>query len=189
MIMDSISNASRPDVVLVESTPRPTPKPTRVAFADVLSAGASGVVQGAEVAMSKIPGSPVTAAAVRGSPNATPMLVSNGSPVSTTPEGPMALSGAPSLSFGNGASTGLSGLGAPTTGTGVSLGGISLGGASSTDPSSGIEGAMQQSASLNLYYLQLQQQEDAQNRVFTAQSNILKTEHDSAKNAIGNIHS
>jgi hypothetical protein len=47
---------------------------------------------------------------------------------------------------------------------------------------------MQQNAELSLYYLQIQQQEDAQNRTFTAMSNILKTEHDSAKAAINNIH-
>jgi hypothetical protein len=185
--MDSISTASRSDVVLVESTPRPTPTPTRVAFADVLSAGASNVVQGAEVAMSKIPGSPVTAAAVRGGQAASPALISNGSAMTSSAEGPSPIAGSPSLSIGGSPSAGVS-LGMSGT-TGSSLGGVSLGGTSSTDSSSSIESAMQQSAALNIYYLQLQQQEDAQNRVFTAQSNILKTEHDGAKNAIGNIHS
>jgi len=48
---------------------------------------------------------------------------------------------------------------------------------------------LQQSSQLNLYYLHVQQELDAQNRSFTALSNVLKTEHDSAKAAIQNIHS
>jgi hypothetical protein len=37
--------------------------------------------------------------------------------------------------------------------------------------------------------LQVQEEVDSQNRSFTALSNVIKTEHDSAKAAIQNIHS
>jgi hypothetical protein len=166
--MDSrITNVTRPDVVMIESTPRPTPKPARVAFKEVLAAGATSLVQGAEIALSKLPGSPITAAAVRGSPSPSPMTVTSAMgtpPVSAVAEGPGA--------------------------TAAPGGGVNVGVPGATDASSGgIEAAMQQQAELSLYYLQIQQQEDAQNRSFTAMSNILKTEHDSAKAAINNIHS
>jgi hypothetical protein len=50
-----------------------------------------------------------------------------------------------------------------------------------------IEGSLQQSQDLNLYYLQIQETVNAQNRSFTALSNVLKAEHDTVKTAIGNI--
>ena len=41
--------------------------------------------------------------------------------------------------------------------------------------------------SFNLQYLQLQSQMQNENRSYTAISNIMKTKHDTAKNAIGNV--
>jgi len=41
--------------------------------------------------------------------------------------------------------------------------------------------------SFNLQYLQLQQTMQQQNRQFTLVSNVMKTKHDTAKNAINNI--
>jgi hypothetical protein len=41
--------------------------------------------------------------------------------------------------------------------------------------------------SFNLQYLQLQSQMQAENRAYTAVSNIMKTKHDTAKNSISNI--
>jgi len=41
--------------------------------------------------------------------------------------------------------------------------------------------------SFNMQYLQLQNQLQAENRKFTLMSNIMKTRHDTAKNAISNI--
>jgi hypothetical protein len=181
-MVDALSKptAVRPDVVLTESTPRPTPAPARVAFADVLAAGASGLAQGAQTALSAIPGSAVSAAAVRGGGSSgqpmTTMSAPVGAPANLSPEGPGA---APTGALG---ALGISGT--PSAG----VGGVGVGGAGS-DPSSGINTAVQQSANLNIYFLQLQMEVDAQNRAYTAQSNILKAEHDGAKNAIGNIHS
>jgi hypothetical protein len=163
----SISNAARPDVVTVESQPRPTPTPLRLSFGQVLAAGAGGLVQGAELVASKLPLSPLAAAAVRGPATVGPTAVDSLS-LSTPAEGPVGgLSGASAAALVNG------GLGTPGAGgSGTS-----------------IDASLQQSAQLNLYYLQVQEQVDAQNRSFTALSNVLKTEHDSAKAAIQNIHS
>jgi hypothetical protein len=52
----------------------------------------------------------------------------------------------------------------------------------------GIQASLMQSQQMNLYFIQVQQQVDAQNRTFTTLSNVLKTENDTVKNAIGNIH-
>jgi hypothetical protein len=171
--MDSrISAAARPDIVMIESTPRPTPSPERVSFSQVLSAGANGLVQGAELVANSLPGSPVTAAAVRGggsvsAPNAASALT-------LSPEGPASIASA-STTISGGLATG-----------GTMTGGTSVGPA---DPSSSIDASLQQSAQMNLYYLQVQEEVDSQNRSFTALSNVIKTEHDSAKAAIQNIHS
>jgi len=183
--MDARISGVNPNVVMVESTPRPTPAPARVSFGDVLAAGAASLVNGAEVAMSRLPGSPVTATAVRGGAPGGPMSVMN------APEGPGAGVGMGGGGLVMGAGVGaVGGVGPVGSGIGVNVGGVNVGvGTAGADPTGGIEGALQQSAQLNLYYLQIQQVEDAQNRAFTAESNILKTEHDTAKNAIGNIHS
>jgi hypothetical protein len=51
----------------------------------------------------------------------------------------------------------------------------------------GIESSLAQSQEMNLYFLQVQQEMNVQNQQFSAVSNVLKTEHDTVKNAIGNI--
>jgi len=168
--MDSrIANAARPDVVLSETMPRPTPTPVRVSFSQVLSAGMNGIVQGAELAASTLPGSPLAAAAVRGGMTtlSSPIAAVTGSGVNTTAEGPGGVA-AP------GVSVGVAGTSTP---------------AATADPTGSIDASLQQSAQMNLYYLEIQQQVDSQNRTFTTLSNVMKTEHDSAKSAIGNIHS
>jgi len=50
-----------------------------------------------------------------------------------------------------------------------------------------IEHALAQSQDFNLYFLQLQEQIAAENRAYTAMSNVLKARHDTVKNAIGNL--
>jgi hypothetical protein len=52
---------------------------------------------------------------------------------------------------------------------------------------SSVEGTLAQSQEFNLYYLQLQEQLAAENRAYSAMSNVLKARHDTVKNAIGNI--
>ena len=50
-----------------------------------------------------------------------------------------------------------------------------------------LESSLQQSQEMNLYYLQIQEAVNAQNRSFSTLSNVLKAEHDTVKTAIGNI--
>jgi hypothetical protein len=174
---------SRADVVAVQTQPRPTATPVRVQFADVLAGGAQALVRGAQAAVSAIPGAPLAAVAVRG--GGTTMAVgatgtglsglgsfrSVASAVTVgTPEGPGGATGG----------TGLAGVGAM---------GVGPGGASTGTPSDGgIESTMAQSEQMNLYYLQVQEEVNAQNRTYTALSNVLEVEHSTAKSAIGNIH-
>jgi hypothetical protein len=164
-----IANAAHPDIVMIESMPRPTPTPTRVSFSQIMAAGVNGLVQGAELAAGRLPGSPMTAAAIRGGMTAmsAPVGGVGGTTMNVTAEGP-------------------GGVGAATVNIGA--GGAGIGG-TSPDTTGSIDASLQQSAQMNLYYLEVQQQVDAQNRTFTALSNVLKTEHDSAKSAIANIHS
>ena len=163
----------RADVVAVQTQPRPTATPVRVQFADVLAGGAQALVRGAQAAVNAIPGAPLAAVAVRGSsPGAS--LAGLGSvrsavssvAVGTSPEGP--------------GGTTVAGVGA----TSVGLGGTPAGGTSD----GGLESTMAQSEQMNLYYLQVQEEVNAQNRTYTALSNVLEVEHSTAKSAIGNIH-
>ncbi len=164
--MDNRIPPFRPDVVAVQSAPRPTPASPNVNFSAVLARGARGVVAGAEAALNVLPGGPLLAVAIRGAGGglSTPMMggAGHGHGGANSAEGPGA--------------TGSSGTGAPVTGGGT--GGPSDG---------GIESSLQQSQEMNMYYLQIQEQVNAQNRTFSALSNVMKAEHDTVKTAIGNI--
>ncbi len=166
--MDNRIPPFRPDVVGVQSAPRPTPKPIRVNFGEVLARGAQTLVAGAEAAMNVLPGGPLVATALRGGasgfiggPTQTMSGAGNMGAGASAPEGPMA--------------------------SGLDGGGSAAGGATGTGADGGIQGSLQQAQEMNLYYLQIQQQVDAQNRTFTTLSNVMKAEHDTVKNAIGNI--
>ncbi len=167
--MDNRILPIRADVVSVQTAPRPTPIPARVQFSDVLAGGAQALVNGAQAAMNSLPGSPLAAVAVRaGSSGATGTTAldlasvrSSASSVSvgTTPEGPGGTTPSSALTSGtSGASDG------------------------------SLETSMAQAQQQNLYYLQVQEEVNAQNRTFTALSNVLEVEHSTAKSAIGNIH-
>lgn len=176
--MDSPILSLRPDVVGVQTAPRPTATPVRVHFSEVLAGSAQALVRGAQAAVRALPGSPLAAVAVRGAASGMPSAWMSPSHTSTAsvsvgamPEGP----GGGALGNGIGAVVGV-------TGTGVS--GNAAPGAS--DPN--IEGSLAQAQEMNLYYLQVQEEVNAQNRTFTALSNVLEVEHNTAKSAIGNIH-
>ncbi len=164
----------RSDVVTVPSAARPTPSPVRVSFGDILAKGASTLVQGAEAAMDVLPGGPLVAAALRGSTGisntSTPMMSSGlglGSHTSAvTAEGPSAIGGS---SVGGG-------FGGTGTGTGTGTSGT---------PS--MDQSLQQSQEQNLYFLQIQQEVNQQSQTFTTLSNVMKSEADTIKNAIGNL--
>lgn len=168
--MDNTIPAFRPDVVALQTAPRPTVTPVRVQFSEVLSGvlsgGARALMQGAQAAVRALPGAPLFAAAVRGGGLAlsgAPGASTVGRPVGTTPEGPSAVGAGSAMS--------------PLVGTG----GGAIGDGS-------IEGSLAQSQQMNLYYLQVQEQVNSENRTFTLLSNVLEVEHSTAKSAIGNIH-
>lgn len=157
--MEPRSLSPRSDVHVATTAPRVTPTPPRAGkFAEVLG---RGVVRSAETAMRSLPGGPLMAVAVRGGTGPSMPLMSNRGSGMAGPEGPVA-----------GASTSMSATGVP--------------GAAPNEASS-IESAMQQSQDMNLYFLEIQERVNAQNRSFTTISNLLKAEHDTVKTAIGNI--
>jgi hypothetical protein len=149
------------------TAPRVTPAPAHP-FQQVMYAGSAAIVNGAEAAVTHLPGGGILAAAMR--PGASNAAFSLSSPVSASannrPEGP----------------TGTAGAG--TAGLATSTGGNS-GAPGSADPS--IEQVMSQDADQNMYYLKLQEQMSAESRTYSAISNVLKARHDTMKNAIGNI--
>jgi len=61
----------------------------------------------------------------------------------------------------------------------------SPGAGTSNDPS--LEGMLDQNADKNLYYIGLQERISAENRMYTAYSNVLRVRHETMKNAIGNF--
>lgn len=155
----SIGVDGPPTGVLATATaPRVTPAPARP-FQQVLSAGSAAIVNGAEAAMSRLPGGPVLAAAMRPSSSTVPLSTSA---ALVRPEGPTGTATA--------TGTGVPGL---TSSTG------------SGDPS--MDQMMTQDADQNLYYLKLQEQMSEESRSYSAISNVLKARHDTMKNAIGNI--
>jgi hypothetical protein len=83
---------------------------------------------------------------------------------------------------------GISGYGsaAGPVGGGMSAEGPGAGG-STGNAGSGIDGALAKGQEDNMYYLNLQMQMQQQNQQFSTLSNVIKAEHDTAKNAIGNI--
>jgi hypothetical protein len=157
--METRNLSARSDVHVATTAARVTPTPPRAGkFAEVLG---KSVVRSAETAMRSLPGAPLMAVAVRGGAAPVPM----GRTGMSGPEGPVA-----------GASMSASGVGG--------VGGVPGG---APGEAAGIESSLQQSQDMNLYFLQIQEAVNAQNRSFTALSNVLKAQHDTVKTAIGNI--
>jgi hypothetical protein len=143
------------------SAPRVTAPPGQP-FKAMMSAGASTVLSGAEQAMTRLPGGPILAAALRPAASAGPAAYAGGGAVaagSITPEG--------------------------TAGTAGAAGPGSAGASGAAD--GGIESALSQSANQNLYFIEIQERISAESRSYSAISNVLKARHDTVKNAIGNI--
>ena len=172
--MDRLSLVTpRNDLSPEPTTARPTPR-SGVAFKDVVGRGAASLAQEARSMVTRLPGGPVLAAAVRGvpttlsGPGASPQVGSSSSALNLAPT--------------HGVSTTRPGaVSTPAEGPGAPAG---------TDPSGagpGLEGALAQSQDMNLYYLQIQEAMASENRAYSASSNVLKARHDTVKNAIGNI--
>lgn len=155
--MEPRNVSARADVHVATTAPRVTPTPPRAG--KFAEVLGKTVVRSAETAMQALPGGPLMAVAVRGGAGASMPVMRHGM---AGPEGPVA-----------GAST------TPMSATGVP-------GAAPNEASS-IESSLQQSQDMNLYFLQIQEAVNAQNRSFTALSNVLKAQHDTVKTAIGNI--
>jgi hypothetical protein len=182
--MDNVIPVLRPDVVSIPTAPRPTPTPVRLQFSEVLAGSARALVRGAQAAVRSLPGAPLMAVAVRG-----------GASVAAATSGSLSLGGSPAFSAqlsaspegpGGSALASVGIAGGVAAGTGPS--GIPSGGALGSTVDGGLEGSMAQAQQMNLYYLQVQEEVNAQNRTFTALSNVLEVEHNTAKSAIGNIH-
>lgn len=76
------------------------------------------------------------------------------------------------------------GLNTPEGPTGTAASTSGENGAGSAPP---IESVLSRNADQNLYFLELQERISAENRSYTALSNVLKARHETVKNAIGNI--
>jgi hypothetical protein len=149
----------------------------------VLAASARTIVNGADQAVSVLPGGPLMAVALRGGASAvaTPLtsspLTGTGSPMVTS-------------SFAPGAASGPNKVTQLPEGPGASAGDATSGGMAGAIAGAGtpgVEGALAQSQEMNLYFLQIQEQVNAQDRAYTAYSNVLKAEHDTVMTAVGNI--
>ena len=171
--MDNVIAPVRPDVVSISTAPRPTPTPVRVQFSEVLAGSARALVRGAQAAVRSLPGAPLMAVAVRG-----------GSSVATSASVTLGGSSAFSAPLGAAPPEGPGGAAL----AGVAVAGVGPGAGSGGAVDGGLESSMAQAQQMNLYYLQVQEQVNAQNRTFTALSNVLEVEHNTAKSAIGNIH-
>lgn len=166
------------DVVGVQTTPRPTARTVGAPFSEVLAGGARAFVRTAGAAVRSLPGSPLMAVAIRGGGSLSSQLGS----ATASPAGPVgsAFSGVGMLSPG--VATSMTGSPTGTTG-GTTADGSAAG---TNDPS--IASTLEQDQEMNLYYLQVQEQVNAQNRTYSALSNVIEVEHNTAKTAIGNIH-
>ena len=162
--MNPIQRKTNPSLSLEPTAPRSTPR-EGASFRDVIGGSAATLVRGAESALHRLPGGPILAAAVRASPSApspaTPPGASVGAAALASPAPPV--SGA-----STGSAEGPGAPGGPTTGA-------------------SLEGALAASQDMNLYFLQIQEAMAAENRAYSACSNVLKARHDTVKNAIGNI--
>jgi hypothetical protein len=160
--MEAIKATRIPGATFSISAPRPTPS-THVNFGEILSRTVSA---GAQLAMNIVPGAPLMAFALRGG------------------GGPIAGSSIPVDSNLAGANVSAAVSGSTSAEGPNATGGSS---AAATPGGGSLENSLQQSQDQNLYYLQIQETVNAQNRSFTTLSNVMKAEHETVKTAIGNI--
>lgn len=182
---------STPNLSASTSTARATPTQPKVPFAEVMGQTA---VLGAETAMRALPGGPLMAAAVRGGV-APAMGAGTGAAIPPAPMQTMSqpLSGSysatrPVADIGNARAAAPAGMSAAANGGAAAAegpGAVAPSGGSSS--AMNIDGALAQSQEMNLYYLRIQEQVNAENRSFTTMSNVMKAEHETVKTAIGNI--
>lgn len=74
----------------------------------------------------------------------------------------------------------------PTTPEGYAVAGSATPGTGARTGDS-LEGMLGENSDKNLYYIALQEQISAENRLYSAYSNVLRVRHETMKNAIGNF--
>jgi hypothetical protein len=126
-------------------------------FRAVMSAGASAIVNGAEQVVTRLPGGPILAAALRPTPADVGAAQTGAGAAVSLPEGTAGTAGSTASPDSAGTENG------------------------------GVEAALNQSANQNLYFIEIQERISAESRSYSAISNVLKARHDTVKNAIGNI--
>jgi hypothetical protein len=150
-----------------------------VPFSEVLAGGTRALVRSAGAAMRSLPGAPLMAVAIRGA--------------GANPAGPQTASALPG-GLGAIGSPVVGGMYGPTATTGMgtsptgSLTSTAADGSTAGTNDPGIASTLAQDQEMNLYYLQIQEEVNAQNRTYSALSNVIEVEHNTAKTAIGNIH-
>lgn len=97
------------------------------------------------------------------------------------------LPGGPTLAAAVRASPNAPAAAAGTTLATSPVGSTAAEGPSAANPPNSLETALTTSQDMNLYYLRIQESMAAENRAYSASSNVLKARHDTVKNAIGNI--
>jgi hypothetical protein len=178
--MDSrIQNQSGLRVEIDGTRARQTPKTD---FGSVMATGlnrtASAVLDAGQLAAPFIPGGAVLSAAITGVGN-----------LKTTASGLNSSGAAPNgIALTSGGGVGTVGGGSAATGAGGSqLDALAQGGDSQAILMQETKRMQELNMSFNLQYLGLQQKMQADNRQYTTLSNIMKTKHDTAKNAINNV--
>ena len=149
-----------------------------------LNTAANIALQGTQIASAFIPGGQVVSAAVSGlSQMKNSMLSQAGNAGAAYNGGPISSSG--TTTGGGGlvsGGTGMSGMG------GGSFDATAGGGGAGIDPNiTAQRQMMEMNQNFNMQYLGLQQDMQNENRKFTVLSNVMKTRHDTAKNAISNV--
>ena len=200
MSADGVKNQNGIRVSIDASRVRQTPKTD---FGSIMK---TGLTRGANVVMSAgrlaapfIPGGATVSAAIQGVGHlraATGGLSASSSGLGAGGANATGLTmtgatGGGSVTTGLGVTGGIGGGSTIATGGIGVTGGTGAIGGSAGDPNAQLLSATQQmqemNMSFNLQYLMLQQKMQGENRQFTLVSNIMKTKHDTAKNAISNV--
>jgi hypothetical protein len=160
-------------VQIESSRARQTPKTD---FGSVMATGlertGSAVMQAGQVAAPFIPGGAVLSGAISGVASLKASAAGQSAPLASSANG---------TSLVNTSATGSSATG------GDQLSALAASGDPNAVMMAETRRMQELNQSFNLQYLQLQEKMQAENRQFTVLSNVMKTKHDTAKSAIGNI--
>ena len=146
-------------------------------FSSVLSQGTSMLARAGAAAAPFVPGGAIMSAALSGVANTASQAAA------TSMQGGVgAFGGAAGSMMGGGGMPGMPSLGGGMPGMGGGMPGMS-GGGISTNP----QDMMSKMAAQNMYFLQLQQQTQQTNQVFTTLSNLMNVKHQTESAIINNM--